>query len=574
MASDENCVPYHRLEPMIRSRGTGGLLDVALEAGVCDPLFMLGRQWQLAEFHGEDGGSPVSSHLRLSGAEVTRFRPSDTGPPVPLDPRVPLEYMVEGGADEVLPLRASARAGLRLLSQLQSLPEPVRDSVTRELVHDACPLPPVPPVEGVHEPDPAGRALHRAMADRAPDATKLDRYLADGRRPAGLTAAQAQHFKAAAADWRRWFAAEHARPATSSWVRERLEHRFSIGASLSGEQTVLTAPEYTGGAIELYHLDCDSRDGQSLDAPDDATPPVERTTVPTRATYPGMPAERWWEFEDNAVNLPAISAGPVHLARLLVVEFANVYGNDHWVIPVELDTGQIYRITGLTVTDDFGDTTEIGPVHDDAWSMFRPADITTGKPGAPLLPLLTTATARIEGERVEEVLFARDEMANLGWAVERVVQSATGRPRRRGDEIPDDGPPHAPPATGALVYRLLDPVPPHWIPLVPVLLNPDSTAIRFRRGQIPRFATDSLGRPVRQPQIAAVGQLLEPTVPRVYFRDEEIPRSGVTATRVPVVARAHDGAVYRWVGRRVRAGRGELSGVLAFDSALPPQEGP
>jgi hypothetical protein len=54
---------------------------------------------------------------------------------------------------------------------------------------------------------------------------------------------------------------------------------------------------------------------------------------------PGMPAERWWEFEDTTVNLPAIGAGPPDLARLLVVEFANVYGNDHWVVPRGTECG-------------------------------------------------------------------------------------------------------------------------------------------------------------------------------------------------------------------------------------------
>jgi hypothetical protein len=567
--ADAHFAQFHRLEPMVRPAGPGGFLDDALEARVADPLFLLGRQWQLAEFQGEDGGSPVSSRLEISSAAVNRFRPGDDGTPLPLPPGMPVEYLVEGGGSQRLSLRAAARAGLRFLSQLDALPETAMDAVTRAVLTE-CPLqPPASPV-GVRDCDPAGRALHRALASRAPDGPALDARLAAGWRPAGLSAAQAQVFDEAGRRWRAWFAAEYRPPAPSSWVRERLEHRFSVGASLAGRQIALTAPEHTGGPIEAYHLDIDTRAGQSLGAPPAASPTVVRTTLPTRATYPGMPSARWWEFEDSTVNLPAIDAGPADLARLLVVEFANVYGTDHWVIPVDLGIGEIHLITRLTVTDTFGDTLDIGPVDDEGWSMFRLSDAATGRPGLPLLPLLTSASGQVAGEPVEEVLFVRDEMANLGWAIERVVPGATGRPRRRGDEIPDDDPPPASPDPGALGYRLLTPVPAHWIPLVPVPLVPGSTAIRFRRGQIPRTFPDG----TRGPQVRAAGQILEPEVRPVYFREEEIPRSGLTVTRVPVAARDENGALLCWVGRQVHAGRGEASSALAFDDALPPRAGP
>ena len=43
-----------RLEPGARSDDE----SVGLEARIHDPLWLLGRQWQLGEFHGSDGGSP------------------------------------------------------------------------------------------------------------------------------------------------------------------------------------------------------------------------------------------------------------------------------------------------------------------------------------------------------------------------------------------------------------------------------------------------------------------------------------------------------------------------------------
>jgi hypothetical protein len=427
----------------------------------------------------------------------------------------------------------------------------------------------VPAIDGVRDADPAGRALHGVLAPRAPDGQVLAEQLADGWRPPGLSPADAARFADAARRWRRWFAAAHPAPGRSSWVRERLEHRFSVGAAFGDEQVVLHAPEYGGGRLDAYHLEIDPSPARALHAPPMPPETVVRTTLPARATYPGMPAERWWQFEDATVNLPAVSAGPPDLARLLLIEFANVYGNDWWVIPVDLRVGAVHRMTRLTVTDTFGDTLAIRPtdlVHADGWSVFRLTDAVTGRPGPPLLPLLPTASTLTEGEPVEEVLFARDEMANLAWAVERVVESATGRPRRRADEVPADGPAAAPPpgAPGALAWRLLSPPPPHWVPLLPVPLAEGSAAIQFRRGRIPRPGSPAAGHLVQ-----AVGRVLEPGARRVTFREEEITRAGVRVTRVPVVARWLGGTTAAWTGRRAETGRGEASSGLTFDDALP-----
>ncbi|MFZ3493295.1 hypothetical protein ACODT5_08705 [Streptomyces sp. 5.8] len=565
---------YHRLEPVARPSGTGGQLDEALSAGVSDPLFLLARQWQLAEFTGEDGGSPVWCRIDTESTPLTAFQPSGDGTAVPLQKGVPLEYLAEAGAAagetaKGLTLRASARAGRRFLDTLrtQSFSGAVLERIDVAVLAKApLPEPPANPEEDPLRRDPAGRALRDVLADRAPDGAALAGHLAGGWRPPGLTGAQQSSFDRAAELWLEWFGERYGPPVPSSWARERLEHRFAVMAAPGGRPVTLTAPEYTGGAADAYHFDLDSGT-TPLPEPNGGT---TKEVLPTRVTYPGMPAERWWEFEDTTVNLPAIGAGVPDLARLLVVEFANVYGNDHWMIPLELDTGALHRIAGLTVVDTFEETTTLDPAEDGHWSVFRLTNAHDGKPGPPLLPLLPTASARLEGTPLEEVLFARDEMANLGFAIERIVQSATGRPRVRADEPPDADPQTPPTDPAALAYRLLTPVPAHWIPLVPVPLRADSAAVCLRRGQVPRFRSDGS----RMPQVKAVGRILEPEVKRVFFRDEEVPRSGVTVTRVPVVARGEDGRVFQWVGRRVRAGRGEASSALAFDGAVPPRGTP
>lgn len=561
---------FHRVEPTVRPSGTGGQLDEALAARVADPLFLLARQWQMAEFAGEDTGSPVHCAIDVESTPLDAFRAGGDATGVSLPKGVPLEYLAEAGAApgetaQELPLRALALAGRRFLDTLRTrnLPDTVLDKIDADVLAEA-PLP-EPPADKEKDPlrrDPGGQALRAVLFDRAPDGVKLAGALEGGWHPSGLTAAQLTAFDQAAQLWLEWFRARYQPPTPSSWVRERLEHRFAVTAAPGGRPVTLTAPEYPGGAAEAYQFDLDPGTAP-LPAPTGGT---SAEVLPTRVTYPGMPAERWWEFEDRTVNLPAIGAGPPDLARLLVVEFANIYGNDHWMIPVELATSALHRIAALTVVDTFGDTTAVPPVEEDTWSVFRLTNVQDGKPGPALLPLLPTATARLEGAPVEEVLFARDEMANLGFAIERTVQSANGRPRARGDEPPDDDPQVPPTDPAALAYRLVTAVPAYWIPLVPVPLATGSAAVCLRRGQIPRYGTDNK----RLPQLKAAGRILEPEVKRVFFRDEEVPRSGVTAGRVPVVARGEDGRVYQWVGRRVRAGRGEASSALAFDRAVPP----
>jgi hypothetical protein len=89
---------WTRLEPQPRD----ATLERSLQAQVRDPLWFLARQWQIGEFAGEDGGSPVQATLGLTTRALTGYRP---GPPaaggqqaaatVALDNATALETQVE-----------------------------------------------------------------------------------------------------------------------------------------------------------------------------------------------------------------------------------------------------------------------------------------------------------------------------------------------------------------------------------------------------------------------------------------------------------------------------------------------
>jgi hypothetical protein len=182
----------------------------------------------------------------------------------------------------------------------------------------------------------------------------------------------------------------------------------------------------------------------------------------------------------------------------------------------------------------------------------------------------------LEGPPLEEVALFRDEMANLVWGVERVVQGPSGEPVRRGlvesrslrQQLPGDL------DDAAIVYRLMTPVPDHWIPFV---------SVPVENVPVSRFATELERRPMVRfldnGKIEIVhphGVLLRATPDgdvandRLRIAEEEVPRDGVVVTRRFRLARTSGGGTVLWIGRRKEAGQGEGSSGLRFDSALPP----
>jgi hypothetical protein len=69
-------------------------------------------------------------------------------------------------------------------------------------------------------------------------------------------------------------------------------------------------------------------------AGDPAPAPAELSVLPAGLRFPGMPAPRMFEFEDGAVDFGSVDAAPDDLGRLLLAEFALVYGNDFFQVPL------------------------------------------------------------------------------------------------------------------------------------------------------------------------------------------------------------------------------------------------
>jgi len=581
VVGDRGSITAHtRLEVHARADDLDAGLATGLQAAVYDAAWMLGRQWQMRELDGEDAGSPIAVHAEGETAAVARWRPGGDGGAAAGVPagRVPLETLVEherlipprDGASTFDDRRLAAESGLHWLRVLaRRLPRETDAAEYRRRYLQWRPMPP-PTAEQRAALDDATLRFLDLAAGRVPDGALLYAELQQalpengGRIPdkPPIDGNDRPGFLAAVADWFRWWDETFTQGTTGgeTWVPARMEYSFELAAETTGGEVVLSAPEYDGRRLDWYSVAV--ADGSLREEP--ATPsqpgprPIERTLVPAPVSYPGMPAPRFWEIEDAAVDFGGVRAGPTDLVRLLFVEFATVFGNDWFTIPLDaIPVGSLCRIGSVTVTDTFGRETDVGPLAD-AVEGFRMFD-----PGRPDLLLAADALpSTLESRPLEEVLLLRDELANLAWGVERVVAGPAGRPmnraevwQRRAEQLAagqEPPPPGAPP----LAYRLSTTVPDYWIPFV-LRVDEDDGARWLARAAL---RDEQTGDP-----IGPAGELLGRDEPELRLFDEVVARDGVRLRRTWQYGRAPDGSTHLWRTRRRDTGRGEGSSGLRFD---------
>lgn len=521
-----------RLEPQSRSGDPAPGLDMAVH----DPLWMLSRQWQFAEFQGEDAGTPLTVEIKATARRVSAWQPAGGDEALPLVPGALLDQAVEREPRVAAPgLRARAEAGRLLITMLT---EAGLDAGVDLLANYPFVIPPA-----------EVRLTTRLIAARSPDGEAIAAALEAGD-PAWLVAGPAAA-RDAAAVWLTWYR-EQVSPLAASecWQPRRLEYQFAIRAGTAADQVTLKAPLHEGGAIEWFSFDADEGRITLADEPVEANEAIHLRSFASPLRYSGMPADRLWQFEDGAANFGAMDVQMNDLARMCLIEFAMVYGCDWVLTPLDVPAGALTKLDTVTIHDSFGETEVIEAASDGpADTRFRLFRISDGDKTLDGLLVPPASLDVMEGAPIEQVHFLRDEMANMGWAVERVVPDAGGDARILANR-PLTGPPIANGTEEAdLTYRLMTGVPENWVPLVPI---PISTAggFKLRKGTMTG---------VEQ----ARGQILSATP--FDLEDEELPRSGIKVMRVPSLTRDPNGHRVRWIARRVDTGLGEGSSGLNFD---------
>jgi hypothetical protein len=349
--------------------------------------------------------------------------------------------------------------------------------------------------------------------------------------------------------------------APAAWNSERLEYRFELTSELPDGPVTLRANGYDGTGADWYSFD------RSVLAPTGAGSAGEPVQVrPAPVAYPGMPRPRFWEMEDGDVNLDAMAADdPAHA---LLRAFAHAYANDWFLVPLEVPSG-ISLITTLDVTDTFGTNTSIvatarldGPAS--PWALWELSVDPAAAPrdddaAAGLRVYLPTSPPPLEGPTIEDVLVARDEMANLAWVIELATRDQDGTPvdrYRRWLALRPASDPSFDPAgqDAASEYRLGTALPDYWYPLV-ATDGPTGQAL-LELAELPDGATDVLDTGV-------VGHLVAHT-PGTSIADEVASRTGTRLTRLDRLSRMANGPLV-WRARTRGPGIGEASSGLRFD---------
>lgn len=584
---------WTRLEPRSAKADMGS----SSSARLFDPLWLLTRQWQMGEFQAEDAGTPVQARVRATNALLTRCHfgavPRTSLQAPAYDPaRTPLEVLVArrrmraADADDSRMLTFAVEAGLHFLRMLeqQTLSQNYRAVFLSRLA-----LQPTASASPASTDDPTTRFV-QAMSGRAPDARILAAILRTGGpaqlvQDAALDIATADRAKVrqVATAWLAWYDnvySEPVDPAEDAWIPERLEYATSVAARLSAaapDELTFCADELDGGPLDWGSFDVNSQATLGT-AADTGFAALVEATVPSPVSFRGAPAPRFWELEDANVAYGLVPVGPTDLAHLMMIEYASTYGNDWFVVPITVRVGSVTRVESLVVTDTFGVRSLLRPIGDPAlpaphFSMWQsaywrpPGNVApTARVAANRFFLPPTLGRTLDGPPVEDVLFMRDETANLAWAIERSIESPIERPARRYDAA-DAAPEGADPVEGDLPrYVLSSRVPPNWIPLLPVQIRDAAgrTTVRLRRGAV--LQPDGSQRIHR-----AVGEVLNAAADLLLY-DEEVPREGVNVTRQRRLARWSDGSTWLWTSLRNQVGRGEGASALRFDQLHEPND--
>jgi hypothetical protein len=275
------------------------------------------------------------------------------------------------------------------------------------------------------------------------------------------------------------------------------------------------------------------------------------------------------------------------LIKLMIIDFSLVSDNDWFTIPIEMELGELCWVNNVTVKDVFGITTVINNDKNTGqylnenplkiWDAFkiRPSDLLKEraknnqelyKKEEQFLFLPPVTAFRQESRPLEELLFLRDEYANMVWGIERTVCNEMGKPTNGYDlhlelngpflKANDDVEENKNPLPK---FRLASPVPTNWIPYLPFHI--DDSNIELRRAVMMRNATNTLPEDIDPLSFLAQKELLT-------IREEAIPRAGVRVQLTKQRVRWTDGQTYVWLGRKVLAGKGEGSSGLTFDQLL------
>jgi hypothetical protein len=591
-ALDRRLFPTVTLWNRLEGRPRREDFDRALKAEVRDALFMLTKQWQIGEFQADDAGSPLFTKVRMRTAPVTRYQAA-AGAAAPFPSSVPLEARVERRAvrweadGHLMHLDLRAQLGRHWDALLRD--EGLGAYRAQYLTAYPFELPPSDETTDYVYAHRRAWQHYAALAGRCIDGGKLHLHLTSDpshRASDGVTLtvpADGGRLDALGQELEEWFAALYGQPAgDDAWRPPYLEYQFACSLPWESDEQLLAAVEYARGHLDWHSFD---RAAGTLGADADAGQEASVSSfVPTPVSFEGMPDVRWWRLEDRKTDFGAVKPSTTDLAQLLLMEFALVYADDWFLIPFRLPAGTLARVEGMAVTTSFGERFWILPAgagaEDDwhRWAMFELSARDEGVAAQNSILLPPTTARTIDGPQLEEVELARDEVANMVWAIERTVPSVTGagvpgkdearETRQYHERLVAEGTAVTVDYQADVAYRAMTDVPEHFIPFVPVHVPGSVREVQLQRSRMLRIVEgDPLPPEKVPPRTTLIREGLDETPKRGYFlHEEEVPRAGIRVAQSFRRTRWIGGEAPVWLGFVKQTGRGERYSGLAFDT--------
>ena len=323
----------------------------------------------------------------------------------------------------------------------------------------------------------------------------------------GLAGGQLPTFRTVATAWMQWLddlAVNGDTPGASPyWNAHRLEYSFGLQADGTQPLIRLDADEYTDGKLDWHTFTLSAAQVQAKPNAEVIVVEPERPPMPTIARYPGMPSDRYWEFEDGRVNFGMIGAAKTDLARIAVIEYALVFGNDWFTLPITLPVNALYQVEKLDVRDNFGIIVKIPPAKNSdgsQWTMYEMSvSVEPARgPSAPdrqVVPVSGGVSARRSSARARADDARRDGQHGVGHREARAghVRRAVRSKVREQPAVDHAGTcvhrptPSSFPSGAPLNYKLQTPVAANWIPFLPVKkagATPFNWSIQLQRGVV------------------------------------------------------------------------------------------
>jgi hypothetical protein len=429
---------YLRIEPRCRRDD----FQQGIEARTADPLWYLTRQWQMGEFQGEDNGSPIRIEVEYHNQLINEIRLGED-PAIELPTSPPLETIIEQEA-VVINWRLRIRIGQQFERfARQILQEQANAVIVTYRKSDFYPVEALAPDSPDYiYTDKATRRYLNLMAGRAINGETLLMDIIAGNPkplPNGLNIDNAL-FEQTCERLHEWYNTLYIHPTgkNKAWSPHLMNYQFGLTATDSdtAQTSTISIPDYRNGELDWYSCKL----GSSSEVPDDLLVQTKMFN-PTRVEFAGKPNERWWAFEDNAVDFAKRDVSTTDLVRTMLMEYAFVYADDWFLIPLAVPIGSLTRIRRLRVNNVFGDddiiryATESSSDPLAVWDMYKLSgdslpviDTDPLQFASQLLMVPPAINHREESAPIEEVRFIRDEGANLVFAIEHTVSNQIGTP--------------------------------------------------------------------------------------------------------------------------------------------------